>query len=281
MNIKVTSDSTCDLSKELLDKYNIDISPLYVTKGGKAYRDGVDITPSDIFEHVANGGEICSTSAINIETYIEFFRQYSKKYDAVIHINIGSEFSSCYQNACIAAKEFTNVYVINSENLSAGHGLVVLKVCDMISEGKTPEEICTQIKKYIPLVEASFIIGKIDYLHKGGRCSSVAAIGANILKLKPCINVIDGKMSVGKKYRGAFDVCIQNYASERLSERTDIDWSRMILIHTDVSSASYEAAKRAILSNENFRDVIELTANCTISCHCGPDTLGIMFARKE
>jgi len=146
MNIKVLSDSTCDLPQEVLEKYNITMIPLSVIKEGQAFTDGVNITPADIFQHVANGGDLCSTAALNIGEYIEKFDKYSKEYDGVIHINISAEFSSCYQNACLAAQEYDNVRVVDSRNLSTGQGLVVLKACELAKECDDLDEIANQLR---------------------------------------------------------------------------------------------------------------------------------------
>ena len=280
MNIKITADSTCDLSPELVEKYNIDILPLYIIKDGTAYKDMKDIVPEDIFAHVASGGAISTTSAINVDDYTESFRPLSEQYDAVIHINISAEFSSCNQNANIAAEEFDNVYVIDSRNLSTGSGHVVVEAAIMAQNGASPEEIADAMKTLVNKVEASFVVDKLDYLVKGGRCSSAAALGANLLNLKPCIEVKGGKMSVGKKYRGKYDKCLGNYVKERLEGREDIDNGILFITQTVVSDEAYSAVKAAVSEYGKFDTIYETTAGCTISCHCGPGTLGILFVRK-
>ena len=211
MNIKILSDSTCDLPKEVLDQYNITMIPLTVIKGGKEFTDGVDITPAEIFAHVAAGGDLCSTAAINIGEYADLFEKYAKEYDAVIHINISSEFSSCYQNASLAADDYDNVRVIDSRNLSTGQGLVVLQACKLAKECDDLDEIVEKLNAFTDKVEASFLLDQLQYMVKGGRCSAAAALGANILNLKPCIEVKNGKMSVVKKYRGNYTKCLTSY----------------------------------------------------------------------
>ena len=196
MKIKISSDSTCDLSKEYIEAHNIGILSLVVVKDGESYRDGIDITPDVIFAHVNGGGALCSTSAANVNDYMELFEEYKKEYDAVIHINLGSGFSSRHQNACIAAEEFENVYVVDSMNLSTGHGLVVVEAVKMAEAGETPEKIYEALKDLAPRVEASFVLDRLDYMVKGGRCSAVAALGASLLQLKPCIEVVDGKIKL-------------------------------------------------------------------------------------
>lgn len=280
MNIKITADSTCDLSPELCEKYGISILPLYIVKEGKSYKDMAEIVPQDIFDHVSAGGTITSTAAINTDDYIRYFTQPSEEYDAVIHINISSDFSSCHQNARIAAEEFSNVYVIDSRNLSTGSGLVVLAAAEMAQSGKEPEEICKALNELTSKVEASFVIDKLDYLRKGGRCSALAALGANLLSLKPCIEVKNGKMGVGKKYRGKFDVCIEKYVIERISGREDIDKKRIFITHTPCDKKIVDNVRRIIAKTCDFEEILETDAGCTVSSHCGPNTLGILFVRK-
>jgi DegV family protein with EDD domain len=280
MKIKILSDSTCDLPAQLLEKYNISLVPLTVVKDGKEYKDGITITPANIFEHVAAGGELCSTSAANIGEYTDIFEKYAGEYDAVIHINLGSGFSTCYQSACLAAEEFDNVRVIDSKNLTAGQGFVVLKACELAETMEDLDAIVEELRAFTEKVEVSFVVDKLDYLVKGGRCSSAAALGANLLGLKPCIEVKDGKMSVVKKYRGNYAKCLTTYVKERLEGRDDIDRSKIFVIQTVVSEECYNGVLEAVNTYGNFETVYENTAGCTISCHCGPGTLGILFVRK-
>ena len=280
MNIKILSDSTCDLSPELLAQHNIDLARLTVVKDGQPYTDGTTITPADIFAHVAAGGDLCSTTAYNIGEYEELFSKYAGEYDGVIHINIGSGFSSCYQNACLAAEEFSNVRVVDSQNLSTGHGLVVLEACRLAKECSSLDEIVEKLNAFTPRVEASFLLDQLKYMVKGGRCSSVAALGANLLGLKPCIEVKGGKMSVVKKYRGTYAKCLASYVKERLADREDIDRDTLFLTYTTVEDDCRTAVVTAIEQHGHFNTVYETTAGCTVSCHCGPATLGVLFVRK-
>ncbi len=281
MNIKITSDSTCDLSAALIRQYDIGIAPLIVVKDGKHYHDGVDIVPGDIFAHVDAGGSLCSTAAVNMEEYRDIFALYAEKYDAVVHINIGSGFSSCYQNACLAAENFNNVYVIDSQNLSTGQGHVVLEACRMAEECTDIEAMCQQLRELTTRVEASFLLSRLDYMVKGGRCSAVSALGANLLKLRPCIEVRDGKMRVCKKYRGNFDKCLAEYTHDRLGNRDDIIRDRLFITYTPVSDEVLSAVKGAVGECEPFQQVYQTTAGCTVSCHCGPGTLGVLFIRNK
>jgi DegV family protein with EDD domain len=196
-------------------------------------------------------------------------------------VNIGSEFSSCHQNARLAAQEFDNVYVVDSRSLSSGHGLVLLEAALAAERGESAEAIVNYLNGIIPRVDASFVLDRLDYLVKGGRCSSAAALGANLLKLKPCIEVHDSKMHVGKKYRGSFEKALKDYVNDRLSDAANIDPSRVYLVYTDCPPGVVDMVRDEIKSHVPFQEIIETVAGSTISCHCGPNTLGIMFLRKK
>lgn len=280
MNIKVTADSTCDLSQELLDRYNISTVPLHIIKGEKQYDDLIDITPSDIIEHVSAGGDICGTTAVNTSEYVELFEEFSAKYDAVFHITISAEFSSCYQNACTAAEGFSNVYVIDSRNLSTGQGLVVIEAAIKGKTMESPEQLHDYLMRLTDRVEASFVVNSLEYIRKGGRCSAVAHLGANLLQLKVCIRVNKGKMDVVKKYRGSFTKCLNGYIEERIHKRDDISTERIFITHSFcddyVDYVREEIDKHAV-----FDEILVTRAGCTVTCHCGPGTLGILFIRKD
>ena len=278
MSIKVTATSTCDLPLELLERYQITMVPLYVSFGGNTYKDGLEAGPEDIFRHVEGGGQLPSTAAVNIADYQELFEELSPKYDAVLHITIGSEFSSCYQNALVAAEDYDNVYVVDSRNLTAGQGLLAVEAAIAAEHGDSIEDILKLLDGLIDKVDTTFVVDKLDYLAKGGRCSSVVALGANLLKLKPCINLVDGKMSVGKKYRGAFDKVLPDYVRDQLNGK-EVRTDRIIIVHTRCDPAIPVAVEQ-VVREYGFREIIHTVAGSTISCHCGPNTLGILFIRK-
>ena len=280
MNIKVLSDSTCDLSPEILQKLDVAVMPLTVIKDDNAYLDNVTITPAEIFAHVAAGGDLCSTTAVSIGEYIDFFTPYAAQYDAVVHINLGSGFSSSYQNATLAAQDFDNIVTIDSKNLSTGQGLVVLKACELAKTCQSVEEIQEKLIEFTSHVEASFLVDKLTYLAKGGRCSSAAALGANLLNLKPCIEVRDGKMIVVKKYRGNYAKCLASYVKDRLADRDDLTRETLFVTKTSVAEDEYAAVMEAVDAYGHFENTYETTAGCTVSCHCGPGTLGVLFVRK-
>lgn len=280
MKIKITSDSTCDLSPELIKKYNITILPLTIIKNNESFSDGITIQPEDIFAHVAAGGDLCSTAAANVGDYAELFTQFAGEYDAVVHINIGSAFSCSHQNACLAAEEFDNVRAIDSMNLSTGQGLVVLQACELAKTCQSLDELCEQLNAFTPRVEASFLLDQLAYMVKGGRCSSVAALGANLLNLKPCIEVKDGKMSAVKKYRGNFPKSLAQYVKDRLANRTDIDKGTLFVTRTPVTDECLASVQKAVEEYGDFENIFWTMAGCTVSCHCGPGTLGVLFVRK-
>ena len=279
MKIKILSDSTCDLTSEQMQEHDIDLARLTVVKGDEQFVDGLTITPADIFAHVANGGSLCSTAAYSIGQYEDLFSKYAKDYDGIIHINIGSGFSACHQNATIAAADFPNVRVIDSMNLSTGQGHVVLEACRLAKTCNSLDEIVEKLNAFVPRVQASFLLDRLDYMVKGGRCSSAAALGANLLNLKPCIEVKDGKMGVTKKYRGPYAKCLANYVKDQLNG-DDIIRKELFLTYTMVDEKCLTAVKDAIASCEPFETVYETVAGCTVSCHCGPGTLGVLFVRK-
>ena len=280
MNIKILSDSTCDLPQEVLDKYNITMIPLSVIKDGQSYSDGINITPADIFEHVANGGDLCSTAAINIGEYADWFGKFASDYDGVIHINLSAEFSSCHQNARLAAAEFENVRAVDSRNLSTGQGLVVLKACELAKTCEDLDAIVNQLCDFTEKVEASFLLDRLEYMVKGGRCSAAAALGANLLNLKPCIEVKNGKMSVVKKYRGNYSKCLASYVKDRLANRDDLDYGTLFVTRTPIADDCLNAVKDAVAEHNRFETTYWNEAGCTVSCHCGPGTLGVLFVRK-
>ena len=280
MNIKIISDSTCDLPLQLKEQHNISTYPLTINKDGQSFKDNVTITPADIFAHVAAGGNLCSTAAGSPADYQELFSQYADKYDGILHISLGANFSCSYQNACLAAMEFDNVKVVDSQNLSTGQGLVVMYACQQAQNCESLEQLQADVQAYTERVEASFLLDRLDYMVKGGRCSSAAALGANLLNLKPCIEVRGGKMGVVKKYRGNYAKCLGNYVKDRLDSRDDLVGDLLFLTYTPVSDQCLETVKEAIATYGKFDTMVEGEAGCTVSCHCGPGTLGVLFVRK-
>ena len=275
--IKIVADSTCDISPELTAKYDIEIHPFVVNLGENSFKDGVDITTGDILNYYRETGNVSKTAAAPPSEYEELFRNWpSDEYD-VLFFTISSEFSSAFANASLAAEKFDNIYVVESANLSIGILLVVLAAADMIESGMGAEEIVEKLKEIVPKVRASFVIDTLEFLWKGGRCSGVAALGANLLRLKPCIEVVDGKMSVGKKYRGNIDKVIPQYIRDRLDSTPHVIRRRVFITHTFENRAPVEAALKQARDSGMFDEVLETKAGCTVYSHCGPNTLGILY----
>jgi DegV family protein with EDD domain len=279
MKIKVTVDSTNDLSPEIIEKYDITVMPLAVNMGDKLYRDMVDITPDDIYAHVNGGGSLPKTSAVNAAEYGEMFEKFLKEYDAVIHINISGEMSTCHNSARMAAEDLP-VYPIDSRNLSTGSGLLAIMACEKAAAGEDAAKIAEDLRNAVDKVDASFVVSRLDYLHKGGRCSAIAMLGANVLKLKPCIEVHDGKMGVAKKYRGQYNRCLENYVKDRLNGADDIDTSRIFITHSGVDQTTIDLVRKTVEECKKFDEILITRAGCTISSHCGDGTLGILYMHK-
>ena len=279
----ITTDSCCDLLPEMYIQREIYKLPLYVTLGDKTYYDGEDIKPVDIFKYVNETGVLPKTAARSVGDFIDFFKQFVDDGCDVFFTGIGSALSATTQNARLAAEEVGNVYVVDSENLSTGIALSVLKACDLRDQGHSAEEIADIVSSETKNIDASFIIDRLDYLYKGGRCSAVSALGANLLKLHPCIEVKDGKMGVGKKYRGNMKDILVKFVKERLSvegmkyKRTNVFLTHTCLEHPEYVEACVEAVKETGL----FDNVYATPAGATISSHCGPNTLGILFDTEE
>lgn len=280
MNAAITADSTCDISLPLFERWGVAMIPLYITLGDTAYKDSLEISPAELFAYVERTGELPKTSAPTVEDYAAVFRRLTGEGREVVHISFSAEMSASCSNALLAAESVGHVRVVDSRSLSSGSGLLVIKAAELAQKGVSAEEIAQQLRAAIPRVEASFVIDTLEYLHKGGRCSSVAALGANLLHLKPCIEVSDGKMHVGRKYRGTLKKCLDQYMEDRLSGRSDIDTSRAFVTHTVQDPALVEHAMARVRQFVPFAELIETKAGGTISSHCGPGTLGVLFLRK-
>ena len=282
MRIKICADSTCDLSPELVERYDVGIIPLYIVKDGTSFADGREITPQDIYDHVASGGAMCSTAAVSVADYEAFFTEQLKRCDALIHFHISSEMSACYQNACIASEGMDNVFPVDSRNLSTGIGQLVIAAAEMAAEGSmSAREIYEAVLERRAKLDVSFILDTLAYLRKGGRCSALAAMGANLLSLKPCIEVRDGIMGVGKKYRGALGKCMVQYVHDRLADRDDIDTKRIFITDsTGFTPEEMDAMEAEVRRCQPFEEVLHTHAGCTISNHCGPRCIGILYFHK-
>ena len=275
----IASDSTCDLSPELIEKYSIKILPLSVRLGENDYKDGVDVTPDDIYEHYRKTGELPKTAAVNVSDFADFFESATEAGSEVVVFTISALMSSTYNNARLASEDFNGVYAVDTKNLSTGGGLLVLKAADMAAEGYTAEDIAKACEALTDKVDASFVIDDLEFLYKGGRCSALERFGANLLKLKPCITVKDAKMGVGKKYRGNFADVLPKYVEDRIGDGSEIEKDRVFVTHAgcdmNIVNGCVEQVKAV-----GFKEVLITRAGCTISSHCGQNTLGVLFLRK-
>ena len=255
--------------------------PLSVIIDGEVFHDGVDVTPRDIFR-AAEAGKAVRTAAVNTYEYREFFTEQMKNCDQLVHICLGSGFSSCYSDATEASREMDNVFVVDSRNLSTGSGLLVLEGIRMIREGaEDGRAIAETLQAKTGLVNSSFVVRTIDYLRRGGRCTGLEALGAKMLHIRPSIVVQEGKMRPGEKYRGRYEHYLKHYIEDLLENDSNIDFQRAFVVHSPSEEGMVRFAIDTVKSYGLFREVLEAMAGCTICTHCGPDTLGLMFLRKE
>lgn len=279
--IQLTADSTCDLGESIVSR-EIGIMPLSVILGDDPHRDGIDVTPKDIFEYVERSGKLPKTAAPSIGDYEEFFASYVQKGNTVIHFNISAKASSSNAYACEAAKRFPGkVFVVDSKALSTGQGLLILKAADMRDEGKSAQEIVDTVNALRILVNTSFVPDRLDYLFKGGRCSRLTMYGANILKVHPLIEMEDGQLVPGKKYRGSMTRCIEQYVTDLAEKYPNYDTRRCFITHSNADEEVVAAAKRKVAELFRFDEVLETVAGSVITGHCGRNTLGVLFIAKE
>jgi len=282
MNIKLIADSTCDLPAALVQQHGIRIVPLSIILGDKVLKDGIEVTPKELFEFVESGDEMSRTSAVNVDEYMQVYAEERPNCDAIIHFIISSDMSSCYQNACIAAEDYDNIFIIDTRNLSTGMAHLVLDAAALCGENKSADEIHRELLRKLELLDTSFVIDTLTYLHKGGRCSAIAVLASGLLKIRPSIMVKDGKMAVGQKYRGKLETVLRRYVQDKLSDSEKIDTRRIFVVHTMTEQDRYlvEMVKDLVAETLQFDEIIEADAGCSIANHCGPNTLGIMFYRK-
>ena len=282
-NIVITADSTCDLPQELIDKYDIKIIPLSILLGEKVYHDGVDIKPSDIYDFVEKTGELPKTAAVTPSEYHEVFKRFADDGKKIVHIGFSSALSSSYQNACVAAEEFERVYCVDSKNLCTAMGLLVLKACDYREKGMDAKRIADKVNRLVPKVSATFVLDGLEYLHKGGRCSSVAKFGANVLGIKPSIAVDTqtGRLDMAKKYRGKTELVYKQYITDRINEIKRIQPDRVVIANSGGVPADTIAFAKGMLEGRDKCEQVRLAdAGCRISSHCGPKTLAIFYIKK-
>lgn len=277
--VRIISDSTCDLSDELLGKYGITLVPLCIVLDDESYLDREELNPAQIFAWADEHKKTPKTAAVPFEKLQEILTPFMENDEDVIFFGISEDMSSTCNVARLVGEEFDKgrLFVIDSQNLSTGIGLQVIRAAELAAQGKPAEEIVQQIETARPLVRASFVVDTLTYLARGGRCSGATALLANTLKLHPCIKVIDGKMEVGKKYRGRLEHALKNYVKDLEEELLTADSKRIFITHSGVDEKIVEEIRNYLKSLGRFEEILETRAGGVISSHCGPGTLGVLY----
>lgn len=281
--IILSADSTCDLNSGLKQKYLVNYYPYHIILGENQYLDNVDIFPDDLYEAYRQKHILPKTAAIGMGEYYEYFKKWVDEGYDVVHLNLGSAISAAHQNCKLAAESLGHVYPIDSCSLSTGTGLLVIEAAERIAKGMPARQIQQEVSALTQKAHASFILDTLEFMHAGGRCSAVTALGANLLHLKPCIEVDNkngGSMNVGKKYRGDLDKVLEQYVKNKLENCDDLKLDRIFITHSGISEERIELVRKLIQKLADFREIHVTRASCTISCHCGPNTLGVLFLTK-
>lgn len=281
--IRIISDSTCDLSKELVEQYNIEILPLHIHLGENEYQDGVTITPDEIYEWSDANDTTPKTAAVSIGEAVDMFEPYVKNGDELIVFSISQGMSATCSVMRLAAQELEaedSIHVIDSANLSTGIGLLVIEAAVMAQEGKSAKEIVARIEELKPLVSASFVVDTLTYLHRGGRCSGVAALAGGMLKLHPKIVVENGKMDANKKYRGKMNMVIKSYVKDMEEDLKNAKKDRVFITHSGCEDSIIEEVREYLETLNVFDEILVTRAGGVISSHCGPGTLGVLFIKN-
>jgi len=276
----ISADSTCDLPPELIERHNIHIIPLSILLGEDSYLDDANFSPDKIYEYYKQNGTLPKTSAPSVQQFIDFFAPFVEQGCEVVHIDISSEISATFGSGRIAASEFEGVYTVDSRSLSTGISVLIMEAVRCRDEGMCAADIAAYLESIVPKVETSFVIDTLEFLWKGGRCSGVAALGANVLKLHPAIAMKDGKLDVYKKYRGNMLSVYKQYARETLTGKELAGQVVFIVDSGEVSEEAVEAVKEIVREFAPEHEIYCCRAGCTISSHCGPGTVGVLFIRK-
>ncbi len=279
-SVVITSDSTCDLSQELLDRYDIPVIPLTITLGEDTFLDGSSFTPLDMYARYKQDGTLPKTSAPSVQEFLDFFSQFTEKGCEVVHLDISSELSNTYNAACLAAEELGHVHVVDSRMLSTGVGLLAIEGAECRDRGMGAQEIAEHLRGLTGKVQTSFVLDTLQFMWKGGRCSAVSALGANLLSLKPGLEMKDGKLGVYKKYRGNIKTVYKQYVKERLQGRRVRPGHVFITESGEVDDAVLEEIFALVRETIPVQEIHHTMAGCTVSTHCGPKTLGILFIEE-
>lgn len=281
-NIKILADSTCDLSPELIQKYDIGIIPLCIVLDEKSYYDGLEITPDEIYTWSDEHKTTPKTAAVTFDKTLEVMKPYMDAGNDIIFFGISSGMSTTCNVVRLVGEqaEYDRLFVIDSQNLSTGIGLQVLKAADLAAAGKSAEEIVSEIEGARDRVRASFVVDNLTFLARGGRCSTITAVMANTLRLHPLITVHDGAMGAGKKYRGKIDFAISEYVDELKEKLLNAEPERVFITHSGCTEETIGAVKEKLEALELFDEILITRAGGVISSHCGPSTLGVLFYEK-
>lgn len=276
----ITADSTCDLSPELLERFQIKTIPLTIQLGDDSFLDGQGFTPELMYQRYHQDGTLPKTSACSIQQFIDFFAQFTAAGCEVVHLDISSELSCSYANARLAAQELEGVYPVDSRMLSTGVGLLAIEGAECRDRGMGAAEIAGHLDALTGKVDTSFVLDTLEFMWKGGRCSAVASLGANLLKLKPALEMKDGKLGVYKKYRGSITAVYQQYIKERLAGKCVRPGHVFITESGEIDQATITALENLVRELIPVKEIHHTTAGCTVSSHCGPKTLGVLFINE-
>ena len=276
----ISADSTCDLSPSLLERYDVRILPLTILLGEESYLDGVEFTTADIYARYREDGILPKTSAPGIQQFLDFFTPFVDAGYEVVHLDISSELSGTFNNACIAAAELEGVYTVDSRMLSTGLGLLCLEGAECRDRGMSAAEIAEHLRSLTDKVDTSFVLNTLDFMWKGGRCSGVAALGANLLHLKPGLEMKDGKLGVYKKYRGGIEAVYRQYVKERLEGKQIRPNHVFVTDSGEVPEETIRELMELVRQAVPGAEVHSTKAGCTVTSHCGPKTLGVLFIRE-
>jgi len=281
-NVKIIADSTCDLGKELVRRYDVEVAPLYVTLGDDTYRDSVDLTAEEVLAYCERTKDTPKTAATSVGDLAEIFRPYAEAGRDIVFLGISASMSAEVQNARLAAEEFPGrvIRCVDTKNLSTGGGLLVIEAAERAAAGMGADRIADEVEALRPKVSASFVLDTLTYLHRGGRCSGLTALGAAMFQIKPEISVMDGHMAPTAKFRGKIDRVVQKYLDKQLQNLERIRPRRVFLTYSGFDDEEAAAFARGVEKLGYFEEIFTTRAGCVITSHCGPHTLGILFLEK-
>ncbi|HOB34299.1 MAG: DegV family protein [Firmicutes bacterium] len=278
--VKIFSDSTCDLSPELVAQYDIGVVPVYVRFGDQVYRDGIDLTVEELYQKVDELGELPATAAPSPGDFVQAFKPYIDDGLDIVFVGISSDLSAILNNARLAAQEFPEgrVHIADGRNLSTGTGILVLKAADFAAQGMDARTIAEKIEALAPKVETEFIVDTLDYLHKGGRCTGLTRLVGSMLKIRPSLKVIGGKLYPNQKFRGTRQKALNGLLNTVLAVKDEIDPERIFITHSVSDDGPY--LKEELLKHIDAKEILITQAGCVISSHCGRNTIGIIYMKK-